>query len=163
MAQATCWSTLAPLRKVSFLSGTSRLVNHGILSGDVTAQDGAGSDDDTINGGGGSGDLTGFNGIDALTGGAGADTFHFLSSGVIGKTALHETITDFPTGTDKIELGFMHGANFIEGLGFSNTAGETRYVAARGPLHGDVNGDGKADWILQLAHNLVVTADDLIP
>lgn len=74
----------------------------------------------------------GGNGIDVLTGGAGADTFHFLSSGGIGMTALHKTITDFAVGTDKIEFGFMHFADFLDELGFSHTPGEIRYVAATG-------------------------------
>ena len=41
------------------------------------------------------------------------------------------------------------GFDFIGGAGFDGEAGQLRY--ARGLLSGDVNGDGRADLLIQIA------------
>jgi len=100
---------------------------------------------DTLSGGGGNDTLIGGDGNDRLTGGAGSDLFVFTDT-----DASRDTITDFVSGSDKIDLGWwvteMGGVNhfrFVGASGFSHHAGEARY--ANGLFQLDANGDGLAD------------------
>jgi Ca2+-binding RTX toxin-like protein len=121
-------------------------------------------------------DLTGGPGRDFLTGGNGADTFHYLSIGE-SRGANRDVIFDFSESAgDLIDLEAIDakkgGANnafkFIGQQAFHHKAGELHYVKHNlvGTAHdttnieGDVNGDGKADFEIQLTglHNL--TAGD---
>ena len=68
-----------------------------------------GKDDDVINGGAGNDVISGDKGYDTLTGDAGADVFTFADgdaeySGSAGSYEF-DVITDFTTGSDKIDLG----------------------------------------------------------
>ncbi len=58
----------------------------------------AGAGNDTVNGGAGNDTITGSLGNDSLTGGTGSDTFRF--NGTTGS----DTITDFTSGTDKLQF-----------------------------------------------------------
>lgn len=114
--------------------------------------------------GGADGDLLrGGLGSDTQTGGSGADTFLFITAGEAGKGADRDKITDFLSGTDKLDLaGIMAGQTFIGGQGFHKLAGEIRYVQATGILSGDLNGDAKADWQLELGAGTLLVGTDLI-
>lgn len=108
-----------------------------------------------IDGRGGNDVIDGFEGADRLTGGAGADTFafRFIEKG--------DTITDFATGSDKIDLrGTGVDFTFVGSAAFTNTAGELRF--AGGQLMGDVNGDGIADLVINVQGSGVVAGDLLI-
>lgn len=105
-----------------------------------------------INGLGGNDVIDGFQGADTLTGGTGADTFafRFIEKG--------DTITDFATGSDKIDLrGTGVDFTFVGNAAFTNTAGELRF--ANGQLMGDVNGDGVADLVINVQGSAVVGGD----
>ncbi|MFC4294493.1 hypothetical protein ACFO0A_05400 [Novosphingobium tardum] len=88
--------------------------------------------DDTLNGGAGNDLLVGGRGVDILIGGDGADVFDFSGLG-FGD----DTITDLQSGLDSLV--------FADGVGVRN---ET---------HGDVNGDGKTDTVLQMSKGGSVT------
>jgi len=66
-----------------------------------------GTGNDTLIGGAGNDTLTGGVGQDSLTGGAGADTFVFAANAtgsVVSRSATTDTITDFLSGTDKLNI-----------------------------------------------------------
>lgn len=117
---------------------------------------GAGAD--TILGFGGDDILFGNAGVDRLTGGAGRDIFVFTD-----EDHSRDTITDFVSGTDKIDLGWwaheMGGAtfHFIGGAAFDHHAAEGRY--ANGQFQLDANGDGIADLTILMAQ---VHASDIV-
>ncbi len=77
-----------------------------------------GSGADTIDGGAGADIIFGGSGDDTLTGGAGADTFVFAPGDG------HDTITDFNTSEDKINLSMFGDISFAD-LTITATAGGT--------------------------------------
>lgn len=122
-----------------------------------------GAGDDIIDGKNGADIINGGLGADELTGGGGRDTFVFDSI-----DTARDIITDFKTGQDKIDLSGIDAIDgswdddafaFIGSSAFSNIAGELRY--ADGVLEGDVNGDGVADFSIELTRTKLVL-DDLI-
>ena len=99
--------------------------------------------------------LDGGKGNDVFTGGLGNDTFVFND---LGGT---DRITDFARGADKIDLsgidavagtGKNDAFTFIGDSAFTNHAGEARTYVQNGVnfLAGDVNGDGVADFVINL-------------
>ena len=141
----------------------SGLGGRDLLSG-TTGKDvldgGAGAD--TLNGGAGNDKLAGGAGADVLTGGVGADVFIFADALSVGTGALHDRITDFAAGIDKLDLSaFMAGGHFIGSATFTaGGGGQVNYVA--GLLSGDVNGDGTADFHLSLTGAPILTAVDIL-
>ncbi|MDB5423578.1 MAG: hypothetical protein JWQ29_994 [Phenylobacterium sp.] len=119
---------------------------------------GAGAD--SLAGGDGADTLQGDAGPDTLAGGAGADTFVFRE-GDIGTAAAHDRIVDFAVDADKISLKYVdanttatgdQAFTFIGLHGFHRIAGELRYEVSGGAAHlmGDTNGDGIADFVLDV-------------
>ena len=115
-------------------------------------------------GNGGDDVLNGLGGDDFLTGGAGADQFRFTAN------SGNDKIMDFVSGTDKIHLteidanaGVAGNQNFtfVGASAFSGAAGELRTYAQAGDnyLAGDVNGDGVADFTINLGTGSVVSTD----
>jgi serralysin len=112
-----------------------------------------------LNGGAGNDTINGGAGTDLLTGGAGNDTFVFASAsdaGVDAKKA--DVVTDFGGG-DYIDLQLIDAItgtavddafSWIGGNAFHKVSGELRFDVASGNLSGDVNGDGKADFMIHL-------------
>ena len=78
-----------------------------------------GTGNDTLSGGNGNDILNGFNGNDMLTGGAGSDIFQFSTAP--GKNNI-DVITDFQSGSDKIELLLSLFANVKGADGVFNAA-----------------------------------------
>lgn len=119
-------------------------------------------------------------GVDYMTGGAGIDTFDFNSVAETSKIDVwRDVIGDFQRGVDKIDLKNIDASTDVAGnntftfIGtsqFHNVAGEIRYAVIneannskdRTIIRGDINGDGKIDFDIQLTglHNL--TAGDFI-
>lgn len=140
-----------------------------------------GSGKDQIEGGAGhdrlygdSGDdrLIGGAGADTLTGGAGGDRFVFLALSDSAGPNL-DLIADFGQGGDKIDLSALDANTLLSGdqgfswLGtaaFSNAAGQLRYETVGGTrnLYGDVNGDGTADFQIQLAGTSKLAVGDFV-
>jgi Ca2+-binding RTX toxin-like protein len=104
--------------------------------------------------------LTGGFGKDYLTGGAGNDTFRFNLVAESPAGSNRDVVVDFASGTDKIDLsgidaiaagGGVNDAFAYVGAGnFTNVAGQLRFDTSTGTLQGDTNGDGTADFEVQL-------------
>ncbi|CAN7447979.1 calcium-binding protein [Caulobacter sp. LjRoot300] len=96
---------------------------------------------DVVQGGSGVDTLIGGAGGDALFGGAGADTFKYLAVAESGLSAA-DTIFDFQSGVDKIDLSGVHAA----GVGSYGVA----YTSDGSFLFVETNGDGVNDMLIQL-------------
>ena len=88
------------VQNVQTIIGTAYADTMGAAAAGSTLMGGAGAD--TLIGGAGNDVLVGGKDADTLTGGAGADTFLFNSGDSIAGGA--DTITDFQTGADKVDL-----------------------------------------------------------
>ena len=165
-------SALTGTRAVSVMGGADADTVAGgagadVISGNggadsLTGNDGA----DTLSGGAGNDTLTGGAGIDRLTGDAGNDVFVFTAaSESTGASA--DSITDFTTGADKIQVnlsgdfsfdasGFSSVSSFSDGLvSLSLAHGDAFYSSADGKLYVDVDGNGTisqgADYVISAA------------
>ena len=127
---------------------------------------------DVLLGGGGDDTVLGGGGFDILTGGQGGDIFVFAFAAEIGTTAGNrDIITDFRVGVDVIDLteidaNIALGGNqafaFLGNAAFTNVAGQLRYSAVNGLLQGDANGDGLADFALDLTSRPALTVFDIL-
>ncbi len=130
--------------------------------------------DDTLNGGTGADALFGNSGVDIMTGGPDLRTDRFIffnmSETGVGE-GNRDIITDFQTGLDRIEIrrfdadttqGGRQGFKFIADAAFSNTAGELRFEQTGGNtiVQGDVNGDGLADFEIELTGTIALVEGD---
>ncbi|WP_421760632.1 M10 family metallopeptidase C-terminal domain-containing protein [Devosia sp.] len=124
--------------------------------------------------------LNGGTGQDILDGGAGRDRFDFTSIDDTPAGALNrDTIADFEQGQDILNLGkidadTLHSGNqafaFVGDAAFTNTAGQLRFeqttasdgVSAVTIVSGDINGDGLADFEVQIRGHYDLTAADFI-
>ena len=114
--------------------------------------------------------INGAAGFDQLRGGAGADTFVFSSVADIGNAAgARDSILDFLSGTDKIDLSAIdgnanvagvQGFNYIGATAFSNVAGQLRL--ANGVLFGDTTGNGVSNFQIDLNGLASLAAADFI-
>lgn len=122
---------------------------------------------DTLIGGFGNDTLTGGAGDDVMTGSSGRDIF------VLAALESGDRITDFTSGTDKIDLHLLdansgtaaHDAfQFIGAKAFSGKAGQLHTYVEAGVMHlaGDVDGDSVADFSITLTGATKVNLTDLI-
>ena len=116
----------------------------------------------TLWGGLGNDTIHGGTGRDVMNGGPGADVFVFASAAHIGIGLGRDVISGFTSGADRIDLSALNTQ-------FNGTAGVLDggqasffYFAASGLLIGDQNGDGAADWVLELAGSPAVTGADFL-
>jgi Ca2+-binding RTX toxin-like protein len=129
-----------------------------------------GEGDDTLNGGRGNDVVIGGLGTDSLSGGKNADKFVFndIAESVVG--AGHDTIINFHHNQhDRIDLSGIdvdavtdghQGFTYISGADFHSIAGELRF--SDGVLQGDLDGDGAADFEVQLTGVTALVQGDLI-
>ena len=114
---------------------------------------------DTLNGGAG---------VDQLTGGSGNDLFVF-SAAADSAVAAPDRILDFAS-VDEIDLsaidantglGGDQAFSFIGTAAFTSTAGELRYQQNGGNtyVYGDTNGDGAADFAINISGTHALTVD----
>lgn len=134
-----------------------------------------GAGNDVLEGNAGNDQLHGSIGADRLAGGAGTDTFLFrsIAESTVG-VAGRDTITDFSqTDKDRINLSVIDANGklagdqafaFIGAERFHKVAGELRYEKAGGDtfVHGDVNGDGNADFSILVDASITFKAGDFI-
>lgn len=100
-------------------------------------------------------------GSDTITGGPGADSFVFTAA-TLGLGANRDTITDFTSGEDVINLSGAGGSfNGTTGL-LGGGQRSTYFFQAGSLLIGDLNGDGVADWALALTGVNSIAAGDLL-
>lgn len=133
-----------------------------------------GAGNDSLDGRGADDTLIGGSGADTLRGGAGADTFLFQSVQEMGRGRVTaDVIADFRHQVDVINLRAVDAiprtaANnefaFIGARQFSDTAGELRVatVGGRTELQMDMNGDGRADYVIQFTGRVTLTAGDFL-
>jgi len=119
-----------------------------------------------IVGGAGADVIHGDSGADTMTGGAGADVFVYdsLSDAISPKKGgAVDTIADFQNGTDKIDLSDL-GQMTLKGQ--SATVGAHQlswYVSGSNTfIIGDVTGDGKSDFIIQVSGVHAMTGSDFL-
>jgi hypothetical protein len=137
---------------------------------------------DTINGAAGNDLLDGGTGNDKLTGGAGADTYiggagadqFILTLASESSLGAMDVITDFVASqTDRINVNAIDAnvnlANnqnftFIGTNAFSNVAGQLRYAQSGSNtfVYGDTNGDGAADFGIQVNGLLTLAAANFV-
>jgi Ca2+-binding RTX toxin-like protein len=159
------WTAAAATKTVWGLNVTTAMTINGSAesNGNLIFFGGQGSD--TLTGGAGADTIFGGGGGDALRGNSGADVFRYdnLSDSTGTTDATRDRILDFSPG-DKIDLSRIDaitgGADdpfsFIGSAAFSGggtSAGQLRYTDAGGGiffLEGDVNGDGIADFTLNV-------------
>lgn len=124
-----------------------------------------------LEGGLGNDTIQGAGGADTLIGGGGADTFLFtaLSDSTAGN---RDVITDFSQAQgDLISLSAIDANSLIAGdqafsfIGrnaFSHVAGQLNYAFQNGDtlISGDVDGDGVADFVIQLNGRISLHAND---
>lgn len=138
----------------------------------------AGSGNDRVIGGGGNDDITGRLGADVMSGGGGADTFRYYNptDGVFDSglaQADRDLITDFKSGKDILDFSAMDADPSSEAddafifLGtdkFTGEAGELRYQLNNKVtvVAGDVDGDGKADFKIDLSGKIDLTELDFV-
>jgi Ca2+-binding RTX toxin-like protein len=133
----------------------------------------AGAGNDTIYGSAGNDFIVPAAGADTMRGNGGADIFKF-SAGSDTKTSAPDKILDFQVGVDKIDLsnidaiGALSGDQAFKYLGssaFTHHAGELRLDYSQTGftiIQGDTNGDGIADFAIQLTGKLTLTSGDFI-
>ncbi len=94
---------------------------------------------------------------DVLWGGAGDDTFRFGSARDAGRGTQRDEIADFRHQRDVIDISGMDGNigrsgnqpfRFVGRENLSGEAGEVNYQS--GVIRGDHDGDGKADFAIEL-------------
>jgi Ca2+-binding RTX toxin-like protein len=128
-----------------------------------------GAGNDYIVGGSGNDTIAGGGGVDLMYGGGGADTFVFkaLTDAPVGSSLT--TIGDFEEGIDKIDLSAIKTTGgqpltFVGTNPFSHTAGELHQVTSFSNtiVEGDVNGDGVADFQIELYGTPTLQAIDFV-
>jgi serralysin len=127
-----------------------------------------------LDGGAGADVLRGDGGADILIGGAGADSFRYASVSDSGGAAV-DHITDFQSGSDKIDLTLVDANSnaagdqaftWIGSTAFSGSAGQLRAYQSGSDwfVEGDTNGDGNADLVIQVtAIGGALTQADFLP
>ena len=167
-------------------ASTSDLTITGTSAADTCT--GGGGDDvlmglagrDALDGGAGFDVLVGGGGKDLLTGGSDGDVFEFDSVRDSGRTGgTRDVILDFHHNDDAIDLygidantrvGGDQDFSYIGRQGFHGIAGELHAIrlnfagTARDKtiIEGDVNGDGRADFQIELSHLVTLTKADFI-
>nr|WP_314087988.1 calcium-binding protein [uncultured Shinella sp.] len=154
------------LKNAGDADGTGNQLNNVIVGGRL---------ENTLKGMSGDDTLVGGLGGDDLYGGAGKDTFVFtsLKDSTVAASG-RDTIFDFSqTQGDRIDISGVDAISatskndafaFIGSKGFSGKAGELRFEkkAAGTYIYGDVDGNGKADFAIELGSAIALLKGDFI-
>jgi serralysin len=131
---------------------------------------------DTLDGGGGKDQFFGGLGKDHLTGGGDADTFFFISKAETPRGAGRDVIEDFSGaggGGDRIDLASIDAKKGVAGDQAFKFIGSHHFHDRKGELHiihksdfflveGDVNGDGRADFQIEVHSAVALQQDDFV-
>jgi Ca2+-binding RTX toxin-like protein len=140
------------------------------LTGIASINGGAGND--TIYGSAGADMIIGLTGADTLSGNGGADIFDYNVVAHSRGTTTRDKILDFEEGTDKIDLSTLDAStassgnqafSFIGQGSFTNKAGQLRIDTSDSTktlVLADLNGDGVADFAIELAGSHSLSAGD---
>lgn len=134
------------------INGTGNSLDN-ILIGNATANSLDGRAGDDI--------LTGGLGKDTLSGGIDTDIFDFNLKAESKKGALRDVITDFDGGVDEIDVSGIDAKTGVAGNQAFHWIGKAAFHHKKGELHythqgnhllvsGDVNGDGHADFQIEV-------------
>lgn len=136
---------------------------------------------DTIDGAAGDDWLVGGLGKDTITGGLGSDTFFYESAAHAGLNYARDVLKDFTHLVDKIDLSRIDANGAAAGStafrlvagnagAFTNAQGQLRWYQVDRPgvandmtiIEGDINGDARPDFQIQLLGLKVLTAGDFV-
>jgi hypothetical protein len=144
--------------------------NDDLFNGDDDGLLYGGPGDDNLNGGAGKDNLYGGTGKDILTGNGGADIFYFRTLAESPSGAKRDVILDFTPTLDLIDLtlidakrgGSDNHFKFIGTAHFHHKAGELHYLKHANflLLEGDTNGDGRADFQIEVHSAIKLVATD---
>jgi Ca2+-binding RTX toxin-like protein len=160
---------LASVSIVGSSAGNSLDFTNVILKG-ITAINGGGGND-TIWGSAGADVIVGAAGADTLRGNGGADRFDYNSIND-SRVSARDKILDFEPGTDKIDLIGIDASTAAGGNQSFTFCGEAEFTGRAGELRidrsdptktvvmGDVNGDGAADFAVELAGSHQLSSSD---
>ena len=137
-----------------------------------------GAGNDTISGGDGADTITGGIGRDSLTGGAGADRFVFgantSATAYSSNAAATDVISDFVSGTDKIDITGLSGgiatsfignvANYTTGLNAMTAGNQAFFVTSESNLYfvTAARTGAATDHVITLSGVTSITAADLL-
>ncbi|MNL28608.1 Serralysin precursor [compost metagenome] len=115
---------------------------------------------DTLNGGGGNDTLTGGLGKDTLIGGDGNDIYDFNAVAESAAGANRDVVSGFMSGADTLDLSGIDAISgnanaddafsYLGDAAFTNVAGQLRFDVATQTLQADIDGNGTADFEVQL-------------
>lgn len=137
----------------------------------ATAINGRGNTlNNVLTGNGAANVLTGGAGKDTMTGGSGNDIFDFNLASESRVGVNRDVITDFVSGSDKIDLSGIDAVvgggdsvfRFINTGVFTSVAGQLRWNVATHTLQGDTDGNGMADIEIQLTGVTSLAVRDFI-
>ena len=127
-----------------------------------------GEGNDTLRGGPNNDRLIGGTGADLLYGDKDSDTFVFISAEESRPDA-RDTICDFQSGADKIDLTQFDANAILSGLQHFDYIGGSNFTGASGQLNfqngllcGDINGDALADFTVVIQGSTVLLNSDLL-
>lgn len=171
------WRALGGNDRVTGTAGSDRIYGDG---GNDTLSGLGGTD--TLDGGLGTDRLIGGTGKDVMTGGSGADDFDFNSISETGMTgSTRDVITDFSSRSDDIDLSTIDAngsaagnAAFkflaAKGAAFTGVKGQLKWSQINSSnnaldktiIQGDINGDKRADFQIELTGLKTLTSGDFI-
>jgi len=163
-AGSAVFASLAGGASDSATDGVDRLTNLENISGSTFG--------DVLTGNGVANELQGNGGNDTLTGGLGADTFVFATAA--DSTTNHDTVTDFLSGTDKLEFaafsftglgaaGPLDASTFVLGTAALDAGDRLVYDSSTGDLFYDADGNGSGSSVLvaSFGAGTIVAASDI--
>jgi hypothetical protein len=131
-----------------------------------------GGGNDWIRSGEGNDTLSGGAGADTLTGGGGRDIFVLTDSelGTTRTAGQHDILTDFKSGTDKVDISDLYDGLAFAGLLRGRLSGDAAsqmkaafyMLNGKGWLEGDVTGDGRADFVVEVGSSKLVVGDLIV-
>ncbi len=170
VTSGTVRDTFANIENIT-IAGTASIIGDD-MNNRLEASDILGAGDNTISGNGGSDILIGNGGNDTLNGGDQSDTLHGgEGNDILNGDAGADTING-GDGQDQLDGGnnndMLFGGDdaftFIGTGGFTNTAGEVRYAfgGSHTIVSADVDGDGVADFQIDLNGNINLLSNDFM-